>query len=449
MMFGLNAQVEYSIQSLRNVYQASDYNPAYRSTYSLSLGLPGISSIYGAVGNTGFNFSDVITEELINGSHRLDVDRLAGNISRKKNYLFAGAQVNLFHIQFQEKNNFWSFHSKVRTDTRFSYPKDLFVLAADGNLGAGNQIDLSGLAFDQMSYIENALGYNKKVGDWVYGFKLKYLMGLTNIRTRKSDLTWDINQDDIYQYKFSGNYEVLTAGIPTIDTAGNTNEFDETWAKPQGNGLAIDIGASYQIIPKLLLSASINDVGFIRWKKHTSSYKAQEDFEYDGIVVTIQSLEKGEISGPDTIDYNYEYTQGEKYTTSVRANLNLSARYQLLKRLWADAVINISAYRGLRPGGSVGLYWEWKRFLNVSLSNTMSYGRMLNPALGLVIKPGPLQFYIVTDNMATLFAPLMVPKGLSAPLINPYKSKSFGIHVGMNLVFGRVKDQETLQSIVK
>lgn len=445
--YSASAQVEYTMQSLRNVYQSSNYNPAYVPDYKLSIGLPVISSVYAYGGNTAFSFSDLVTEEKINGAHRIDFDLLAKNFSRKKGFLFGGAQVDLFHIHFKQRNNFWSFHSKVRTDTRFSYPKNLFKLVADGNTAFGNEIDLSGTALDHSTYIENALGFTKQLEKWTFGGRVKLLLGVVNVRTAKSDLKWNINQDDIYQYSFTGDYEIRAAGLPKIDTSGNETEIEEEdFMKPQGLGFGLDLGASYQITPKLLVSAAVNDLGFIRWTKNSYIYRSKEDYDYDGIVTTIQDIDNEEpIEEPE-----YELEIEEKgYSTSLRTNVNLSARYQIVKKLYADAVVNAHVYRGVRLGASLGAYWEFKRFLNISLGNTMTYGRMLNPSVGLVLKPGPFQFYVVTDNLATVLAPAMVPNGLDNSLVSPYKSKAFGLHFGMNLVFGRVKTQTSLQSLVK
>ena len=217
---------------------------------------------------------------------------------------------------------------------------------------------------------------------------------------------------------------------------------------PKGIGGAVDFGASYQITSKLLLSASVNDLGFIKWKEDTYTYRSNEDFKFDGIVTTIQQIDRNQKIDTDIKGYDYE-TITKGYTTSLRTSVNLSARYQLAKKLYADGVANLSVYRGLRFGASLGAYWEWKRFLNISVGNTLAYGRAFNPSVGLVLKPGPIQFYVVTDNLATVFGPSMASKGVDNAFVSPYNSKAFGFRFGINLVFGRVKEQSSLQSIVK
>ena len=38
-------------------------------------------------------------------------------------------------------------------------------------------------------------------------------------------------------------------------------------------GLGLDIGATYDITDKLVVSAAITDLGFIRWKKDVTQFK--------------------------------------------------------------------------------------------------------------------------------------------------------------------------------
>jgi hypothetical protein len=58
---------------------------------------------------------------------------------------------------------------------------------------------------------------------------------------------------------------------------------------------------------------------------------------------------------------------------------------------------------------------------------TISYNQKTinNLGVGLIIKPGPFQFYVIADNVY--------------PAINPLYTTNGNIRVGMNLVFGRVK----------
>jgi hypothetical protein len=51
-------------------------------------------------------------------------------------------------------------------------------------------------------------------------------------------------------------------------------------------GLGFDLGATYQISPKINLSASINDLGFVYWNRNTTSFITNESYRWKGIDIS-------------------------------------------------------------------------------------------------------------------------------------------------------------------
>ena len=52
----------------------------------------------------------------------------------------------------------------------------------------------------------------------------------------------------------------------------------------QNNGVGIDLGFNYHVNDKLLLEASVLDLGFISWNQYTSNSNLSEwDYTYSGI----------------------------------------------------------------------------------------------------------------------------------------------------------------------
>ena len=43
-------------------------------------------------------------------------------------------------------------------------------------------------------------------------------------------------------------------------------------------GLGLDIGATYEITDRIVVSAAITDMGFIRWKKDITNLNAKSHF---------------------------------------------------------------------------------------------------------------------------------------------------------------------------
>jgi hypothetical protein len=68
-----------------------------------------------------------------------------------------------------------------------------------------------------------------------------------------------------------------------------------------------------------------------------------------------------------------------------------------------------------------------------------------NLGIGIVYKPGPFQLYMVMDNiLPASFVRISDPELEIDGLLLPYQIKNFNLRLGMNLVFGRIKDESRL-----
>ncbi len=85
-------------------------------------------------------------------------------------------------------------------------------------------------------------------------------------------------------------------------------------------------------------------------------------------------------------------------------------------------------YYGLKPAGSVAFIQRAGRILNFVVSYNVRKNSYNNIGLGLMIKPGPFQFYLTGDNMAAM--------------LNPFNTNNFSIRTGMNLVFVKARKPE-------
>lgn len=428
------AQSETNLGHLRNVYQSSYVDPANYTDHRLSIGLPGISSVYLGFANTGFAVKNFLDDE-----NRIDGDKLLKSL-RNKNYLFVGADIDLLHIEAKIKNYHWSFYSRERLDLRFGYPEDLFELPLRGN-GAfvGSEIDFGGLALDAIHYNEIGIGWTmsgfKTIhGPVIWGGKIKLLTGRANIRTTETDATIAISED-IYEHSVSGDLNILTSGVPYDVSTGETN-FDPMsyFLGFQNLGLGLDLGAAIQLDEDLKIWGSMTDLGYIRWKANPQGLSANANLYVGGWDIAADLLGDSSSLSTDLLvdslqnSFDLDTVQDQKYTTMTTTRFNIGADYKITDKIEATATFNCFPYRGLRCAFALGLYYEPWRFLNISLVNTIQYKTLINPGLGLVIKPGPAQIYLVSDNI--LWA-----------AFNPYASRAVNLRFGINLVFGKDEPQ--------
>ncbi|MCP4521179.1 MAG: hypothetical protein GY827_05755 [Cytophagales bacterium] len=442
------AQRENTLFMLPSLSQSTYVNPTSIPQHKVSIGLP-IPSTYFHVTNSGFSFS-----ELVDGN-TLDYNKLT-DVLGDDNLISTGAQVDLFSLRFKVRHNYFSFNVTEHVDFDFSYPKDLFGLALSGNASyEGGTIDLSGLKINMSQYREYGFGYNRDGKRWQYGGRVKLLFGKANVSTVNSDITIDV-ADETLNHTINANLQLNTASplpLPTDLATLNEDNLDslldlvneeDLILNSQNWGLAFDAGVGYKFNRKLEFSASLLNLGFIRWKQNARNYTFEGDAAVTGVDVLPALLDNQELDGDSIADVFIEKSVAtgteESYTTRLTYQVNLSARYQLWKSTHVYGLYNIMHFKRWRGAFTVGVSHDILRYVSIALSNTSYHGEAINVGLGLVLKPGPFQFYIVGDNFDSLLRPVS-PSNLT--------EKTFALRIGMNLVFGRVMPEDKLQTTIR
>lgn len=437
------AQRENTLYFMPSLYQATHVNPIAMPKHKVSIGLP-LPSIYFHATHTGFTYADLVD------GNKLNYNNLP-NVLKDKNLFSLGASVDLFSLRVKVKKSYFSFNITEHIDFDLSYPKDLLNLPIKGNAAfEGETIDLSGLKINLSEYREYGIGYNRDGRVWQFGGRVKFLYGKANISTRNSDVTIDVENNTL-NHSANAELEVNYAGpfvFPTdlsnsdqdVDTDIETSEalfHRKNW------GLAFDAAAGYKFSDRLFFSAALLNLGFIRWKENARNYKFKGDAAFAGVDVLPAFLEGSDIDSDSLTDeiVGDVLSEGttDSYSTRLTYQINLGARYQLFKNTQVHGLYNITHFKRWRGGLTLGVTHDIRRFFSIALTNTTEYGKLINIGIGLMIKPGPFQFYVVGDNFNLLLSPI-TPKSLN--------EKTFSLRIGMNLVFGRVLSEDKLQTVI-
>lgn len=434
------SQTEASLSFMDNVYQSTYYSPFNNSEFKASIGLPGLSSMYGNITHTGFAMADFYPNGLGQAIDPNDVLSKMDDVE----YLGATAQVDLFHFFYQKGSQGFSFHVNENISAKVSYASAPLRLAWKGNGDfVGEELDLSGTGVDIQHYREYALGYYKNWKKWQFAGKVKFLYGKGSISTETSNFKMNIS-DDIYQHSTEVDYRFNGGGFDFGRFEDSTeNEADvarEYMLNNKNKGFAMDLGASYQFSDKLQFNAALTNVGAIKWKESVYNYSINEKAYINGVDVLAYAFDSYDSDTMDIEDYILaDYPDSLKvdssraaYKTSTPWNLALGARYDFYKGTYVVGRLNLNSYKGLRSQLTVGVYHDLYRWFNIGITNTIANGKVFNPGVALVLKPGPVQFYIATDALNAV-------RFMSA--------KQVSIRFGMNLVFGHMKDQEKITSV--
>lgn len=441
------SQTENTMYLLDNVYQASYINPTATPQNTVSIGLPGISSLqaYGMVDH--FTLQNIGTEQ--NGKLIIDEDKIAQNSKlTNKNYINLGTAVDLFSLRVKVNSNFWSFNITDKTNFSYRYPKQLLDLAAEGNAQyEGKTADFSTLAVNGVMYREMGLSF-LHIGEKInWSIKPKLLFGMANVRSDIKEIKYsiekDISVDGDYIYKHTGKIDgtIYTSGIDTNEVDGKT--IVKQYISPKNLGFAVDLGATYKVNDKFEISGSIIDLGFIQWQEKVINYHFKGDTSYTGIDVADQLiLNENENINPnlDSISGKYKYsTSSEKYNTALNYKINLSARYKFARSTYANVLLHFNNYAGFRPSLSIGVYHEVKRIFNIAVTNSIQNSSYLNLGLGFAANLGPIQLYAAADKIDGLFNLAKVDGA-----VIPYNQNYFTLRFGINLVFGKILSQEKM-----
>ncbi|MGC4020838.1 MAG: DUF5723 family protein [Cyclobacteriaceae bacterium] len=260
----LFAQEEGTMPFMMSLPQVTYYNPALKPYYKFSFGLPG-SSTFAQYSNNGFNYNSFISNQ--NGVLTADINKLYGAL-RDKNYVNLNAQVDLFRFSLKINPRIYlTFNTTVKSYNRILIPKDLVGVLAGGTDAYVNQTATLSPKAEATEYVETGIGaaytVNRKL---TVGAKIKFLKGIANATTQQA--IFNLSLDNNYDITMKGNVDARTSGIhaPTQDGY----DFNSHWQDYlKNNGLAFDLGGTYQVNDRLMVGLSLIDLGGITWKNDT------------------------------------------------------------------------------------------------------------------------------------------------------------------------------------
>ena len=319
---------------LKGYTYAYRLNPALRPARGF-ISLPAISNINVNVGgNVGadsfffpvsggkvgtFRHPEVSATDFLSGLPERSI--LAPNIN-----------TNIFGLGFKAGQAFHTFDIDVRSLNGISASKGLLQYIKEGAAGG---ITIPEITVDDQTFAEIAYGVSFPVGErFVLGGRLKALVGGAMLQARVTDVTITEN-GDYETFRAKGEARValneLEIGTQTSPSGGATDVID--WEKTDlhkfkgisGLGAAADIGMTFRLTEGIRLSASLSDLGGIRWEtpvaaktSTTDSWEREisDSFDFESMLNKFEFHKSGETATfrmlPMTLRLGAEYALNEK-----------------------------------------------------------------------------------------------------------------------------------------
>ncbi len=489
LVTGLRAQ-DNVMYNMRRLPQYTKDNVAKQPDCKLYIGMPVLSSTFISTYHSGFTFKDAIVPD----PHRadtfmIDIDGMEAAM-KEKNYISTTMEFDILSFGFRLPNSYYfSFGMANKTTMNFQYPRSILEVRNGNYRPDGTPLDFT-FGQDFTNYFETSFGLSKEFyNNMSVGLRVKLLSGMANFEARNIGMKWYTDVDD-YDYTFATEMLIREANIVagadatqlnTGDTAaftqfvedlGNsiedfmdekTTAFDEgrigdaglfQLILGQNFGLGFDLGYDYQINKQWNVSASITDLGFIKWKSNPIQVEQSGEMTFTGLDVAhyisnYYEAENADVSLADEFFADMSDTlsnfiskgkfTNDSYKTSLTSKLYIGGTYSPVKWFDLGALYRGTFYnKSVFSAATLSANLHFLRGWGLTASYTLTDGLYNNIGAGLVSKFGPLQFYILSDNIAPFYWTINDSETAEKWIRN---TKRITVHTGLNLtICGYKKD---------
>lgn len=413
----VKAQSELITPFFSDLFQTSYLNPATAPDHNISFGLPGMSSIQMQFIHNGFVLNRAMDGNILNTQKLLD------NINND-NMLHFNIDLDLLHFRIRVDDNLFWLGVRQRHDMSFFYPKGFVELAVKGNAHlVGKHLDISTLGVNANIHREYTIGMARAVDDWHFGGRISFLNGVSSVYLNPELLELHV-LDDMYVHAFNSDAVFYSAGIP-FDNDNGDDWANDLIGRIRNPGFAIAYGADYRIDDQWNLTFTVSDLGFIRWNDDTRNYRINGNTTFKGLDVLADLLGGKEVDIEEAFDDIVDDLNGEEFegafTTWLAPRFTVAANYRLNEKATLRAGFYGIHNRYFYPALSIGGMYQFSKLFAIAANASVNQRSFSNLGMGFVFNPGPVQFFLMTDNLLT-------------PIVAPASVTNVNFRFGLNVV---------------
>ena len=424
----LMAQQSNTFYLMHEVPQSNLLNPAVQLQCKYFIGIPVLNSIHLNYSNTAFTYNDLAGSESWN---------LEGILDQMHNVDLYSAEVMLHPISlgYRHKSVYFTFNIAEKAHGYPTVPEDLAEMMLHGNGPfVGETARFNGLRPGAYHTREYSLGISKVLGPYLTaGIRAKLLFGKANLHTGRSrvDLT---TQEDNFGLLMNTDY-TLNSSFPltiTEDADGNIDGITVEEIDPlqymmnRGNqGFALDLGVIYRYDERITLSASLLDLGFVRWKTDPNNLHGEGSFEYTGIDMTTLIFSSAFLSEmADSLFNAIDMTNSQDpYSALLPTQLFLGGSYRYSEKI-SFGLVNRNVIFQSKIHSSLTLSGQADLADRLLATVSWSYlnNSLKNVGIGIAYHGKGVQIHAVTDNLIGFFY--------------PFDTRTLNLRAGINLMLG-------------
>lgn len=413
------AQTNMVFYPIENQFNSPNLNPAFLTSQSkYTLGIFPLSGI-----NLGYNNQLVIKNMLINilhGNNTNDDFREVFSSMVKLDLFYQRTETNLITLGYNSDLGSFDFHVKeniqLMTDIKGEFSEFLTNNSSQTILINKSQT-FPALA---LHYREYSLGYAKEIikKKLSVGVRAKVYFGKSSMASEVNGVVVQRDQNIYLQTHDKLKLSVPIHIVPDADSLLRTVTLDDNFTfgdylmNSKNIGVGFDLGFNYKLTPDLVLSASVIDVGSIKWNNNlnTMIFKGEYQFPHNFIVASDNGvLTRNQDFSSETVDFPELYKvkidklpystrlpvtfyTGLKYRLDPRLNINLVNRYISTQTMSFNSLT------------VTGIY-DIKKNLMISTGYSIIGKSYSNIPFAILYTCDTGQYYFGTDNLLSIIAP--------------------------------------------
>ena len=434
-----DAQFDLTLYNMQPVIQTNLANPAFIPDFQYHFGVPALSSVYAGEGTSGVKFSQIFTKRA-DDSLVFDFANISDHV-KSINNISVRTGVQWLNGGMKWKDYYFSLSISDYFDLNMFYSDDLVNLAIGGNAQfIGKNMDINPTYLKATHYREYAFGAAWDFdSQWNFGAKAKMLFGKSNIIT---------NTLDAKLYTAENTYYLTTETNMLINTS-----MPKSWTAPDGGmklnsdymfyggsfGLSLDLGATYKLDDQFSFSASVLDLGYIKFDRNFANYSNENvKWTFEGIdALQFKEMSNDQVNNElnhigDSLLNKFDIKESwHSYNIMMTAKIYLGGTYKLSDVETIGALVRSEIVNKVwRPSLTLSYYRQILDDLGVIGSYSIINRSYTNIGAGVYYNYAPVQVYLVTDNLIGVFVPDMV--------------KYANIHFVINIFLPEAKSGNTL-----
>ncbi|HKR05125.1 MAG TPA: DUF5723 family protein [Bacteroidia bacterium] len=441
--YATHAQQSMTLYNMQAIPQRNSLNPALQYDGTGMVGFPMLSSVYFNLSNSAFKITDFVRRS-DDDSLYLDGDNMIGKMKDEHNFISTSLQADIFSFGFKVKKSYFAFGVTEKINSQFDYPKEMMEFIWKGNAATLGKESVLQFGFNFMHYREYSLTYSIVLSNKLsLGTKLKYLYGMENASSNNSRISL---YTDPYSFAITAksNININTSGLE--DNSFDNFSMSEYAFGRKNTGYALDLGAGYKFSEKIFLSASVLDLGKIKWNSHVVNYKSNtENGEFTYYGIDLDQFVSGTSANDvwqnlaDTLTTTFQVNPShDSYQTKLPTQFYIGSNYMINQKNSFGILMHGEKFDKKMHGDYTLSYNKSVgKWLNVAGSWSVINQSAANFGLGLALKLGSEQIYFASDNVYGVFYPA--------------RSKNTNFRAGINFVFSKkakpVKQQENEPAI--